>query len=82
MAAPRGPMPTGMPQEDQARALLRSHPRGGLEPWLAGQPWRAAPDGSWLMEAERGGWTYRVEGLPGEAVPVVARAPGAGAVTS
>ncbi len=82
MATPSGPLPTGMPQEDQARALLRSHPGDGLEAWLADQPWRVTLDGSWLVEAERGGWTYRVEGLPGEAVRVVARAPGAGAVTS
>ncbi len=82
MVTPRAPVPTAMPLERQARALLRSHPGDGLEAWLADQPWRAAPDGSWLVEAERGGWTYRVEGLPGEAVRVVARAPGAGAVTS
>ena len=39
-------------------------------------------DGSWLVAAEREGCTYRVEGVPGEAVRVVARAPEAGAVTS
>ena len=82
MVTPRAPVPTAMPSEGQARALLRSHPGDGLEAWLADQPWRPAPDGSWLVEAERDGWTYRVEGLPGEAVRVVARAPKAGAVTS
>ena len=82
MASSRDPMPNAMPLERQARALLRSHPGDGLEAWLADQRWRAAPDGSWLVEAERDGWTYRVEGLPGEAVRVVARAPEAGAVTS
>ena len=82
MATPRAPVPTAMPVENQARALLRSRPADGLEAWLAEPRWRAAPDGSWLVEAERDGWTYRVEGLPGEAVRVVARAPEAGAVTS
>ena len=82
MVAPRAPVPTAMPLEGQARALLRSHPGDGLEAWLADQPWRPAPDGSWLVEAERDGWTYRVEGVPGEAVRVVERAPEAGAVTS
>ena len=74
--------PTSMPAEGQARALLRGHPGDGLEAWLAEQRWRAALDGSWLVEAEREGWTYRVEGMPGETVRVVARAPEAGAVTS
>jgi hypothetical protein len=82
MAAPRAPVPTAMPLEGQARALLRSHPGDGLEAWLADQRWRPASDGSWLVEAARGGWTYRVEGLPGEAVRVVARSPAAGSITS
>ena len=82
MVAPRHPVPTAMPLEGLARALLRSHPGDGLEAWLADQRWRAAPDGSWLVEAEREGWTYRVEGLPGEAVRVVERAPGTACVTS
>ncbi len=82
MLTPREPVPTAMPLEGQARSLLRAHPGDGLEAWLAEQRWRAALDGSWLVEAERDGWTYRVEGMPGEAVRVVARAPEAGAVTS
>jgi hypothetical protein len=69
--------------EDQARALLRSHPGDGLEAWLADQRLRAAQDGSWVVETpDRDGWTYRVEGVPGEAVRVVAHAPAADAVTS
>ncbi len=32
--------------------------------------------------AEREGWTYRVEGVSGEAVRVVARSPEAGSITS
>jgi hypothetical protein len=82
MATPRDPVPTAMPPEGHARSLLRAHPGDGLEAWLAEQRWRAALDGSWLVEAERDGWTYRVEGLPGEAVRVVERAPEAGDVTS
>jgi hypothetical protein len=82
MVTPRDPVPTAMPREDQARALLRGHPGDGLEAWLAEQRWRAAVDGSWRVEPDRDGWTYRVEGMPGEAVRVVARAPEAGPVTS
>jgi hypothetical protein len=74
-------MAPGAVPEDQARDLLRAHPGDGLEAWLADQRWRSALDGSWLVEAKRGGWTYRVEGLPGEAVRVVERAPGTGSVT-
>jgi hypothetical protein len=69
-----------MPLEYQARAL-RSHPGDGLEAWLADQRWRAALDG-WLVEPARDGWTYRVEGVPSEAVRIIARAPEAGSVTS
>ena len=71
-----------MPPEGQARALLRAHPGDGLEAWLAEQRWREVMDGSLLVEAEREGCTYRVEGVPGEAVRVVARSPEAGTVTS
>ncbi len=46
MITPRAPVPTAMPLEGQARALLRSHLGGdGLETWLADQRWRAALDG-------------------------------------
>ena len=82
MVTPGDPVPTAMPLEGQARALLRAHPGDGLEAWLADQRWRAVLDGSWLVEPHRDGWTYRVEGMPGETVRVVARAPDAGAVTS
>ena len=82
MVAPRDLVPTAMPPEGYARALLRSHPGDGLEAWLADQRWRAALDGSWVVEPDRDGRTYRVEGVPGEAVRVIERAPGAGSVTS
>ena len=71
------------PPEGCARAVLRAHPGDGLEAWLAGQPWRATADGSWRVEPDRAGWTFRVEGVPGRAVRVVAKAPGsAGSVTA
>jgi hypothetical protein len=69
--------------EAEARNLLRICPAvDGLEAWLADQPWHAATDGSWRVERDRDGWTYRVEGVPGRAVRVVAHAPTSGAVTS
>ena len=74
--------PTEMPPEGQARAVLRGHAGDGLEGWLAGQRWRAVPDGSWVVEAERDGRSYRVEGMPGQGVRVIERASAAGAVTS
>ena len=82
MDAPSGFDPTDMPPEAQARAVLRAHAGDGLEAWLANQRWRAALDGSWLVEAEREGWTYRVQALPGEVVRVIERAPGTASVTS
>ena len=76
--------PTDLSREGRARTVLRGHAGDGLEAWLADQRWRAALDGSWLVEPERGGCTYRVEGLPGHAsVRVIERrASAAGAVTS
>ena len=74
--------PTDMPPEGEARALLHAHPGDGLEGWLADQRWRAAPDGSWRVESDRDGRTYRVEEVPGQAVRVIERAPGTGSVTS
>jgi hypothetical protein len=68
--------------EAQARAMLQAHPGDGLETWLADQPWHEAEDGSWRVEPDRNGWTFRVDGLPGQAVRVVARAPEAGPITA
>ena len=68
--------------EHQARAMLLACRGDGLEAWLAEQPWHATEDASWWVEPERDGWTYRVEGMLGEAVRVVARASKNGPVTS
>jgi hypothetical protein len=73
---------TATVSEPQARVILQTHHSDGLEAWLADQAWHAAEDGSWRVEADRDGWTYRVEGMLDRAVRVVARAPGDGAVTS
>jgi hypothetical protein len=67
--------------EAQARAMLQAHPGDGIEAWLADQPWHAAEDGSWRVEPDRKGWTYRVDGML-EAVRIVARAPEDGSTTS
>ena len=70
------PDTTAVLPEAHVRALLRDHAGDGLEAWLADQPWRPALDG-WVVEPERGGCAYRVEGVPGLVVRVVERAPGA-----
>ena len=78
-----GPLPiAAVLPEDDARALLRAHPGDGLEGWLADQAWHATADGSWVVEAARDGWTFRVEGVPGQTLRIVSRGPNAGAVTS
>ena len=68
--------------EGQARDLLRSHPGDGLEAWIAEQLWEPREDGSWWVAADRDGWLFHIDGVPGQAVRVVARAPEAGSVTS
>ena len=76
-------VPNTVLTEGNASASLCGHADDGLEAWLAEQRWRAALDGSWAVEPDRGGCTYRVEGVPGGgAVRVVERGSGAGAVTS
>jgi hypothetical protein len=59
--------------EGRARTVLRSHPGDGLEGWLAEQPWRALEDGSWRVEPEHDGRSFRVEGVSGRAVRVIAQ---------
>ena len=76
------PIPAAVISEGEVRAVLRAHQGDGLEAWVADQPWQAAEDGSWRVEPSRDGWTFRVEGVPGGTVRVIARAPEAGPVTA
>ena len=76
------PIPASVMPESQARAVLRVHQGDGLETWLSNQSWQAAEDGSWRVAPDRDGWTFRVEGVPGGSVRVIARAPKAGPVTA
>ena len=51
--------------EDQARAALTAFDGvGGLERWIAAQPWLAAP-GGWVVLERFQGWRFRVEVAPG-----------------
>jgi len=51
--------------EAEARALLRDCGGfGGLEAWVAGQRWKAAP-GGWTVGGELQGWTFKLEIVPG-----------------
>lgn len=64
--------------EVEARDILRAHQSvGGLEPWLAAQPWRPAP-GGWQVSRAMDGCRFRI--LPIEdGVRLTASAPGGGA---
>jgi hypothetical protein len=76
-------LPAKVVPETQARDWLRAHFGGdGLEAWLAKQTWQTVEDGSWRVESDRDGWTYRVEAMLDGGLRVVARAPEAGPVTS
>ena len=47
-------------EEDQARvALAALDGLGGLERWIAEQPWEAAQDG-WTVQHPLDGWTFMV----------------------
>jgi hypothetical protein len=62
--------------EAQARNLLRRcRSIEGLERWMAGQPWEAAP-GGWTVKPDLEGWHFRVEPVP-EGVQIIA-SPGGG----
>jgi hypothetical protein len=51
--------------EDEARAALRGFDGvGGLEHWLAGQPWQPAPDG-WIVTGDLDGWRFWLRPVPG-----------------
>ena len=60
--------------EAEARRLLRDWPSiGGVEAWMAGQPWRAML-GGWSVDGEWQGWRFRVE-LIDDGLRVIAYAP-------
>ena len=51
--------------EDRARAALAAFDGvGGLEGWIAKQPWQVTP-GGWTVPGELQGWRFRVEPVPG-----------------
>ena len=51
--------------EDQVRAALAAFDAvGGLERWIADQPWLTAP-GGWVVPEPFQGWRFRVEVAPG-----------------
>jgi hypothetical protein len=63
--------------EDVARALLRAVDGvGGLEAWIAGQPWRKAP-GGWQVEGNLGGTEFELKD-GGAHLRVIAWVEGAG----
>ena len=50
--------------EVEARDLLRDCGGfGGLEAWIAGRRWKAAP-GGWIVTGELQGWQFRVDVIP------------------
>jgi hypothetical protein len=64
--------------EDEARDLLRAHQGvGGLEPWIAVQPWSAAP-GGWQLSRAMDGWRFRLQPME-DGLRVSASAPDGGA---
>jgi hypothetical protein len=51
--------------EDEARAALRDcDGQGGVERWIAGQPWQATPFG-WAVAGELQGWRFEVRQVAG-----------------
>ncbi len=51
--------------EEQARAALAAFDAiGGMERWIAEQPWLAAP-GGWVVPEPFQGWRFRVEPVAG-----------------
>jgi hypothetical protein len=61
--------------EAEARNLLRAHQGvGGLELWMAAQPWRPAP-GGWQLSRELDGWRFRLQPIE-DGLRVSATAPG------
>jgi hypothetical protein len=63
--------------EADARVLLRDCGGfGGLEAWIAGRRWKAAP-GGWVVTGELQGWQFRLDVIPA-GLRITASAPGGG----
>jgi hypothetical protein len=63
--------------EDEVRALLAGcDGQGGLEMWIARQPWQVTQDGGWAVAGVLRGWRYTLALVP-ERVRVSAN-PGGG----
>jgi hypothetical protein len=63
--------------EAEARVLLRDCGGfGGLEAWIAGRRWKAAPSG-WTVTSESQGWQFRLDVVAG-GLRITASAPGDG----
>jgi hypothetical protein len=68
----------GTVTEAEARDLLRAHQGvGGLEPWMAAQPWRSAP-GGWQMSRALDGWRFHLQPVE-DGLRVSASTPSGGA---
>jgi hypothetical protein len=64
--------------EAEARAALRAHDGvGGLEPWIADQPWHPTP-GGWQHTRGIGGWRCQMHPTE-DGLRLTASAPGGGA---
>ena len=73
-----GPAAGHVVTEAEARDLLRDCGGfGGLEAWIAEQPWRAAP-GSWTVAGRVRGRSFRLEPFGGGLL-ITAVTPGGGA---
>jgi hypothetical protein len=63
--------------EADARTLLRDCGGfGGLEAWITGRRWKAAP-GGWTVTGELQGWQFRLDVIPA-GLRISASAPGGG----
>jgi hypothetical protein len=72
----------GAMTEDQARGLLRAVDRaGGLETWIADQPWIPLPSG-WAVVPRHEGRRFRIEPVPHDpgGLCIVVRPPTGGSV--
>jgi hypothetical protein len=58
-------MPAPNMTEAEARVLLRDCGGvGGMEAWIAEQPWQAVP-GGWMVTGEMQGWRFKIDVIAG-----------------